>query len=1601
MKFRTFIASLKYSLVISLFGLLGLLFPDLSLAFEGGNGSEGSPYQIATCTQLQSISSTSLTAHYELIQNIDCSATNTWNSGAGFVPINNFNGTLDGNNRVITGLYINRPSTTGVGLFGENTSSHSPTIQNLRMEQATIIGNSRVGGIAGRLYGTVTNSSFSGDVTGNGDQIGGLIGQPFNATIDQVLAVGTVTGSGTASTRDIGGLTGRASGTTNIGVAYTRSTVSGGQYVGGIMGSSSTTVSSFSQMYSASTLTDAVTSSGAIVGIIENSGDTFSSIYFDNTLASTSFGTNTMGVNTSGMVGLTTANMQGEAAVTNMVGFNFDDIWVAVTVPDDDYPVFEWQSGSLVEVSGVVTHALTGSVISGLQVQAVPDDNNFGTVSATTNAEGEYSFFLYTSPMYTISATSTFDGFEVSDSETISSGITTEVDLALGHQYTGEGTAESPYQISSAVDLQQIRYYLDAYYSLEEDVDMSGASSWFSSAGFQPIGSLGDPFTGSLDGQGNTVSNLVIDRDSLEYTGLFTHLQDATVENLFLDNLTVDGGSAAGGAGGLAGHVSDSTIHRVGVGSSSGGADNFGEVKSAGRAGGLVGLATGSETNITESYSEAEVESDVVAGGLVGRVQDQASVANSYAAGTVNAPTAGGLVGSLDTASITKTHAVGQINQGVNQSITEANVGGLVGEVNSATISHSFWNSETTGQSQSAGTGAQARNSAQMEDTATFTTQIDPNDWDFVSIWGIFDTDYPVLQAFNDINNGEFRISNYGAGQTTSNHWYKGFRFRVSQLTVVTHLVGGGSSGDFEIGIYNMVMNGDRVRPASVVASVTASDSTAEQEIELDSPVILYPNTDYVLAQGRSSGAGQHYVISSLNVQEMIAASPRISFWQPDSDNAFRWDDGGSVDYIVDRDHLDSDGSIPLIGIVYESHVNLPSAQTAVATHTANQVSLGAEITNTGNGQTSLFLELSQDSDFSDSSLFALGEFNDVADGTYNFTNPVSGTTYYYRGVAINETGRTNGPTLSFRAFSASYDAGENGSISGVANQIVLDGSDTSEVTAVANEGFTFLNWSDGVTTATRQDESVTEALSVTANFIPNPILSEIENDVSIQEEQTPTGNNKATITWQTNSETSSQVFYGLNSSPNFETPETNTDDRVTSHEVELQDLQPCARYYYQVRSEDELGAVAESQVATLITTGCEFSQVVAGSESLFTTAGGELDYTHGITNMRLSVPAGSISSDATFQINVLENNDLPSLPSGKVLGSNTLIRMLALSNSNQLISSFDVPVEFEMSYSSTFSDKVNLSSLDLYKFSQGEWIKQNCNVSTQNQRVSCNLSSFSVYALLGDPADTKSKTSKPLDQCVDIRPEGVPNLFQITTTTSTAQVSFTPVGDATDYFISYATNPTALEHGFLYTGTSYGVQQADIVDLLPNTKYYFMVRADNACQPGNWSQIVTAVTLRGASPLFSSLVSQDRMQIDSLTVETPEEPAVEEELDDTSETEGLLHDVLIRVEDQGVPIGGVLVELHSDPKSGVTDENGEVFFEGVEPGEHTLKLAYADYNTEQKLVVDGDSREFAVSVNVTFEQSSGLLTTTQWLMLLLLIVVLTSVVVYKAARRS
>ncbi|MCX6752817.1 MAG: BspA family leucine-rich repeat surface protein [Candidatus Nomurabacteria bacterium] len=74
-------------------------------------------------------------------------------------------------------------------------------------------------------------------------------------------------------------------------------------------------------------------------------------------------------------------------------------------------------------------------------------------------------------------------------------------------------------------------------------------------------------------------------------------------------------------------------------------------------------------------------------------------------------------------------------------------------------------------------------------------------------------------------------------------------------------------------------------------------------------------------------------------------------------------------------------------------------------------------------------------------------------------------------------------------AYSVSYIAGGNGSITGSTSQTVNYGTDATEVTAVPDLGYQFVDWSDASTQNPRIDTNITGDVTVTANFELIPVI--------------------------------------------------------------------------------------------------------------------------------------------------------------------------------------------------------------------------------------------------------------------------------------------------------------------------------------------------------------------------------------------------------------------------------------------------------------------------------------------------------------------------------
>jgi hypothetical protein len=110
----------------------------------------------------------------------------------------------------------------------------------------------------------------------------------------------------------------------------------------------------------------------------------------------------------------------------------------------------------------------------------------------------------------------------------------------------GEGTVDDPYLITNVTELQMMKDELDAFYKLANNIDASVTSTWNGGTGFLPIGTSATPFSGNLDGDGHTISDLTINRPTTDYIGLFGYTNGGEIKKVGLESVDIHGRNYTG-----------------------------------------------------------------------------------------------------------------------------------------------------------------------------------------------------------------------------------------------------------------------------------------------------------------------------------------------------------------------------------------------------------------------------------------------------------------------------------------------------------------------------------------------------------------------------------------------------------------------------------------------------------------------------------------------------------------------------------------------------------------------------------------------------------------------------------------------------------------------------------------------------------------------------------------------------------------------------------------------------------------------------------------------------------------------------------------------
>lgn len=259
-----------------------------------------------------------------------------------------------------------------IGLLenGEVRSSYS---------ESTVQGSQYVGGLIGRAFyqGTlVQNSHSTGSITSTGEYVGGLIGATEITEINQSYSTSSIDAQGNGK---VGGLVGSLTGTASINESYADITITDGGYNTGGLAGVTRDSSTISESYSKGSISS-TTSAGGLVGFykggnftnsyskvdvsttnnaggaisalrtsatvediyaagtVSSSGTAggFADLVFKGSFTNTYWDTESTGQSTSAgsSTGLTSSELQGENASSNLTGFDFTDVWTTT----DGYP---------------------------------------------------------------------------------------------------------------------------------------------------------------------------------------------------------------------------------------------------------------------------------------------------------------------------------------------------------------------------------------------------------------------------------------------------------------------------------------------------------------------------------------------------------------------------------------------------------------------------------------------------------------------------------------------------------------------------------------------------------------------------------------------------------------------------------------------------------------------------------------------------------------------------------------------------------------------------------------------------------------------------------------------------------------------------------------------------------------------------------------------------------------------------------------------------------------------------------------------------------------------------------------------------------------
>lgn len=695
-------------------------------------------------------------------------------SGVDWTPVGEFTGTFDGKGHYIKNLSYNDSQKGEVAVF---STTRNAEIKNLGVMNANLVGNANVAGIVGRAYGgVVENCAVVQSYIEGSDHVASIVG---DVNINDE-AVGAIVRNCVSDSRvnsrsyQAGGITGTIVAGTVENCLFSGTVDCPGNATGMVALIDADTYPSIIQnnMIAASHIY------GEVSRVVATAGRA-ATLANNHVLYTTYCGTAASNAgkmeNEYDAAGINGANVDDSQAKSksfyeNTLGWDFDNTWKFIEGTEGKmYPVLKWMNAPL--PSCIYDMPQNKSILYSTGYEFITLDGIHGSWGQTLDisiVSGGDIASLYEGNLYAGDDFGAFVGrgdvvLEVNPTADMASYFTMPAESRFSVYIGKEGDLT---QISTPQEFIDINKNLAGDYELTQDIDLTNVA-------FEGIGTSGESFTGSLNGNGHKVIGARVSFSSGSDVGVFGKTNGATIKNIAFVDYVVS--ASACNHVGLVGSASVTTFDQVAAVGTVTGDDHV-----------ALFAGDGNGSTVTNCYVDGTVTGRSQVGGFFGcTLESGANISNSYFNGQATATFrgwTGGFIGLIDKAEsqvdIHNCVSIGNCSTtGSGSPLVTAPfiAGNNAGDTPNAVVNFSgnLYNNEavmdattewpTKNETAEGGSvePATPMTVAALQQESTYTGI----GWDFANVW-MFDKEsgysYPVLKQFGaiitgieDVNTGE------------------------------------------------------------------------------------------------------------------------------------------------------------------------------------------------------------------------------------------------------------------------------------------------------------------------------------------------------------------------------------------------------------------------------------------------------------------------------------------------------------------------------------------------------------------------------------------------------------------------------------------------------------------------------------------------------------------------------------------------------------------------------------------------------------------------------------------------------------------------------